>query len=48
MITGLALRRFFSTPKGLLILILILLVGIAAPTEGIRLVVCWEPSPLQA
>jgi Na+-translocating ferredoxin:NAD+ oxidoreductase RnfD subunit len=37
-ITGLALRRFFSTPKGLLILILILLVGIAGPTEGIRLV----------
>lgn len=38
MITGLALRRFFSTPKGLLIIILTLLVGLAAPTEGIRLV----------
>lgn len=38
MITGLALRRFFSTPKGLLIIILTLLAGLAAPTEGIRLV----------
>jgi len=35
----LALRRFFSRPKGLLIIILAILVALAAPSEGIRLVV---------
>jgi Na+-translocating ferredoxin:NAD+ oxidoreductase RnfD subunit len=34
----LAARKFFRTPKGLLILILALLVAIAAPHEGIRVV----------
>jgi Na+-translocating ferredoxin:NAD+ oxidoreductase RnfD subunit len=38
LITSLALRRFFSTPKGLLIIILVILVALAAPKEGIRLV----------
>lgn len=38
MITSLALRRFFSTPKGLLIIVLAILVALAAPSEGIRLV----------
>jgi Na+-translocating ferredoxin:NAD+ oxidoreductase RnfD subunit len=36
--TGPSLRRFFSTPKGLLIIILIILVVLAAPHEGIALV----------
>ena len=35
---GLALRRFFSAPKGLLIIVLSILVALAAPSEGIRLV----------
>jgi Na+-translocating ferredoxin:NAD+ oxidoreductase RnfD subunit len=34
----LALGRFFSTPKGLLIIILLILVALAAPKEGIGLV----------
>ncbi len=38
MITGPSLRRFFSTPKGLLIIILVILVVLAAPHEGIALV----------
>lgn len=38
MITASALRRFFSTPKGLLILILVVLAGAAAPGEGLRVV----------
>jgi Na+-translocating ferredoxin:NAD+ oxidoreductase RnfD subunit len=36
--TSRALGRFFSTPKGLLIVILAILVAMAAPKEGIRLV----------
>jgi hypothetical protein len=36
--TSVALRRFFSTPKGLLIIILAILTALAAPGEGIRLV----------
>jgi Na+-translocating ferredoxin:NAD+ oxidoreductase RnfD subunit len=38
LITSLALRRFLSTPKGLLIITLVILVALAAPKEGIRLV----------
>jgi len=38
LITSLALRRFFSTPKGLLIIILVILAALAAPKEGLRLV----------
>ena len=38
MITSQALRRFFSTPKGLLIIVLVVLVALAAPSEGMRLV----------
>jgi Na+-translocating ferredoxin:NAD+ oxidoreductase RnfD subunit len=34
----LAARRFFRTPKGLLLLILVMLVALAAPHEGIRVV----------
>ena len=33
-----AIRRFFSTPKGLLIIILAILIAAAAPTEGLRVV----------
>jgi len=36
--TSAAIRRFFRTPKGLLIIILIILVALAAPKEGIALV----------
>jgi enediyne biosynthesis protein E5 len=36
--TSLAIRRFFSTPKGLLIIILTILTIIATPHEGVRLV----------
>jgi enediyne biosynthesis protein E5 len=36
--TGTTIRRFFSTPKGLLIIILAVLVLLAAPHEGTRLV----------
>jgi Na+-translocating ferredoxin:NAD+ oxidoreductase RnfD subunit len=36
--TSLALRRFFSTPKGLLIIILVILATLAAPNEGLRIV----------
>ena len=32
------LRKFFRTPKGLLILILAALIGVAAPVEGVRVV----------
>ena len=35
MTTALALRRFFSTPKGLLIIVLAILTALAAPREGI-------------
>jgi Na+-translocating ferredoxin:NAD+ oxidoreductase RnfD subunit len=35
---GLAARRFFRTPKGLLIIVLAILVALAAPSEGIKLV----------
>jgi Na+-translocating ferredoxin:NAD+ oxidoreductase RnfD subunit len=38
MSTSLAVRRFFRTPKGLLIIILAILVVLAAPHEGIGLV----------
>ena len=38
MSTSAAIRRFFRTPKGLLIIILIILVALAAPKEGIALV----------
>src|SRR5689334_16492292 len=34
-----AVRKFFSTPKGLLTIILAVLIGLAAPHEGVRLVV---------
>jgi enediyne biosynthesis protein E5 len=40
-----ALRRFFRTPKGLLLIILVVLAAMAAPGEGARLVV---PSLLAA
>src|SRR3954471_20493577 len=30
------MQRFFSTPKGLLIVVLAILIGIAAPSEGLR------------
>ena len=33
-----ALRRFFRTPKGLLIIVLLILTALAAPAEGWRLV----------
>ena len=33
-----AVRRFFRTPKGLLIIVLVILVALAAPSEGIALV----------
>jgi len=33
-----ALRRFFSTPKGLLIIVLVILTALAAPSEGFRVV----------
>jgi Na+-translocating ferredoxin:NAD+ oxidoreductase RnfD subunit len=36
--TSLAVRQFFRTPKGLLIIVLAILVALAAPHEGIRLV----------
>jgi Na+-translocating ferredoxin:NAD+ oxidoreductase RnfD subunit len=36
--TSAAIRRFFRTPKGLLIIILIILVALAAPKEGIALI----------
>jgi Na+-translocating ferredoxin:NAD+ oxidoreductase RnfD subunit len=36
--TSSALRRFFSTPKGILLIILAVLVALAAPHEGILLV----------
>src|SRR6202166_109182 len=36
--TSLDLRRFFRTPKGLLIIVLAILVALAAPREGIKLV----------
>ena len=39
MIASFALRRFFRTPKGLLIIVLIILVALAAPGEGIESVV---------
>ena len=38
MSTSSALRRFFSTPKGILLIILAILVALAAPHEGILLV----------
>jgi Na+-translocating ferredoxin:NAD+ oxidoreductase RnfD subunit len=38
MSTAIAVRRFFSTPKGLLIIILTILTAMAAPVEGIPLV----------
>ncbi len=38
MTTGLAVRQFFRTPKGLLLIILLILLPLAAPSEGIRLV----------
>lgn len=34
--TVVAVRQFFRTPKGLLILVLLILIGLAAPTEGIE------------
>src|SRR6266566_1069634 len=34
-----AVRKFFATPKGLLIIILAVLVALAAPHEGLRLVI---------
>src|SRR6202051_3127594 len=36
--TNSAVGRFFRTPKGLLIIVLVILVALAAPGEGIRLV----------
>src|SRR5678815_6061598 len=33
-----SIRRFFKTPKGLLTIVLAILVAIAAPHEGIRIV----------
>lgn len=38
MTTGSATHRFFRTPKGLLIIVLAILVAMAAPREGIKLV----------
>jgi Na+-translocating ferredoxin:NAD+ oxidoreductase RnfD subunit len=38
MATSSAVRRFFRTPKGLLIIVLVILVALAAPHEGIVLV----------
>ena len=38
MTTSLAVRQFFRTPKGLLIILLAILLALAAPSEGIRLV----------
>jgi len=43
--TRLAVQRFFRTPKGLLIIVLVILAALAAPFEGIKLV--W-PSLLSA
>jgi len=37
--TGSAARRFFRTPKGLLIIVFAILVAVAAPSEGIKLVI---------
>jgi Na+-translocating ferredoxin:NAD+ oxidoreductase RnfD subunit len=34
--TSAALRRFFRTPKGLLLIVLVILVVLAAPSEGVR------------
>jgi Na+-translocating ferredoxin:NAD+ oxidoreductase RnfD subunit len=36
--TSSAVQRFFRTPKGLLLIVLVILVAVAAPGEGIRLV----------
>jgi Na+-translocating ferredoxin:NAD+ oxidoreductase RnfD subunit len=36
--TSSAIRRFFATPKGLLLIVLVILVALAAPHEGIRLI----------
>jgi Na+-translocating ferredoxin:NAD+ oxidoreductase RnfD subunit len=36
--TSLAVRQFFRTPKGLLLIILVILLPLAAPSEGARLV----------
>jgi enediyne biosynthesis protein E5 len=36
--TSLAVQRFFRTPKGLLLIVLVALAVLAAPTEGIKLV----------
>ena len=36
--TSSAIWRFFQTPKGLLIIVLVILVAVAAPHEGIALV----------
>ena len=38
MTTSLAVRQFFRTPKGLLTIVLVILLALAAPSEGIRLV----------
>ena len=35
--TSLAVQRFFRTPKGLLLIVLVALTALAAPTEGIKL-----------
>ena len=45
MITSQALRKFFGTPKGLLIIVLAILIAMAAPHEGLGLV---APSLLAA
>ena len=37
-ITSLAVQRFFRTPKGLLLIVLVALTVLAAPFEGIQLV----------
>jgi Na+-translocating ferredoxin:NAD+ oxidoreductase RnfD subunit len=34
--TSAALRRFFRTPKGLLLIVLVILIALAAPSEGVR------------
>ena len=39
--TSSAIWRFFQTPKGLLIIVLVILVAVAAPHEGIGL---WLPA----
>lgn len=38
MLSNSAVGRFFRTPKGLLLIVLVILVALAAPSEGIRLV----------